>query len=111
MSKAKRWFQWRLSTWFVLVAILAWALIHKPYVIPAAPLPPDPMFLAKGVNSGATLSGRLNVDRKLNPALMEPCIALLAFIAWKVAWRVLERSREKPAVRKTMPAQPPMVSD
>jgi len=29
----RRWLQFRLSTWFALVAILAWALACQPYVV------------------------------------------------------------------------------
>src|SRR5689334_21924047 len=89
----RRWFQWRLSTWFVLVAIIGWAMIQTPYLVPPFPRLTSWMILGRGLNSDAVLIGHLIPDRKINPDLLGPCVALLAFLTWKAFWLVREHAR------------------
>src|SRR5262245_40437287 len=51
----RRWFQFKLSTWFVLIAILAWAMMLRPYygrtvvsvsTQPTTPSAGDELFLS-----------------------------------------------------------------
>jgi len=70
----RRWFQFKVSTWFVLVGILCWALACRPWWF-------------EFVTEQTFIS--------LNIALAYPTLALLAFIAWKVAWLVVERRSQR----------------
>lgn len=97
----RRWFQFRLSTWLVLVAILAWALMIGPtrvvlydYVEP----PPDGLEFDIAPEQLA-LGGDQNhlAVKELNTNLMLPALALVAFMAWKAAWRVAETWRRRKA--------------
>ena len=78
----RRWFQFRLSTWFVLMAILAWAMIEWPWVR----LYP----LSSGKNQIAYAFGEAFVQKWnlhaviINPWLTPQAITLAAFAGWKL---------------------------
>jgi hypothetical protein len=81
-------FQFRLSTWFVLVAILAWAMTHWPWVVT------DRYYASQTFVE--SLSGPQEIERhSLNAALIWPALALPAFVTWKAAWSVAERRRRR----------------
>jgi hypothetical protein len=65
----RRWFQFRLSTWFVLVAIVAELMVSWPWVI---------------VISGNEIVGEKWVSP--NSRLRLPISTVLLFLAWKAAW-------------------------
>lgn len=73
----RRWFQFRLTTWFVLVAILAWAMTEWPWVVTAQTIAEE--------------------QRTLNQALKPPALALAAFVGWKTAWMIAGRRDNPPA--------------
>ncbi|MBX9789949.1 MAG: hypothetical protein K2Y37_13610 [Pirellulales bacterium] len=74
----RRWLQFRLSTWFVLVAILGWAMASRPWLIEVQHVPPfEPWYLP-------------------NPFLALPALTLAAFLAWNAAWALFGRFK-KPA--------------
>jgi len=105
----RRWFQFRLSTWFVLVAILAYAMTCRPWW--------STRDLLMGIEShrlqplGWTYEGSEPFDGKVlmfwslpknrpNPELVRPALALAAFLAWKAAWAVVQRRRRQTAATR-----------
>lgn len=84
----RRWFQFQLSTWFVLVGLLAWAMLEWPWVVTLvnnrvqnttdewSSFPADPSELP---------------EPALNPDLRYPALALAAFVGWKAAGVVARR--------------------
>lgn len=68
----RRWFQWKLSTWFVLVAILCWAFAISPRQIVFTDTVPFP--------GGKT---SVNTLTYMNPHYFGPVAALSAFMCWK----------------------------
>ncbi len=93
----RRWFQFKLSTWFVLVGITAWVMMLKPF------------FSSESLTAGQ-LTGRnglyVNIGMeswenapyllfRIGPApeLAGPVIALLAFVGWKAAWAIRRGER------------------
>jgi len=109
----RRWFQFRLSTWFVLVGVLCWALACWPWIVERQvtlkvyggndhwtldELSPNRFFgFIRYIESNATKAALIERQTIPNPALIYPSLALLAFIAWKVAWLVVERRRTRAA--------------
>jgi len=87
----RRWFQFRLSTWFVLVGILCWALAYSPWVVKE--------FVRASASetfaSTKVYPHGLILRRNANPNLAYPALALLAFLAWKGVWLVVERRRAR----------------
>jgi hypothetical protein len=103
----RRWFQFRLSTWFVLVAILAWAMTYQPWIVTETiqgrssyiQLPSSSKSTADFESAYYQWLGRTKpiggplwlltyrVDY-LNPRVLGPIAALVAFLAWKAAWAV-----------------------
>lgn len=77
----RRWLQFRLSTWFVLVAILVWAIV-------------DPIY-TKRVEMGTHPFTGNHVEVIRQRINFRPILGLLAFLAWKAFWAVVERRREK----------------
>ena len=100
LSPSRRWFQFRLSTWFVLVAILGWAFAVRPVVvfdyhtaILGDPVDHRPRFWI-GINWG--MGARYDfktLEFGPIPDLLWPVLALAAFLAWKAACAVVERRR------------------
>lgn len=119
----RRWYQFRPSTWFVLVGILAWAMalrpFYKSYDVFEAMVGPE--LLAQKLSSRPP--DHLSVDewkQKLKRApkfsvdldnsdvrvwywrarltlrrLLFPARALVAFVGWKAARLVVERRRNR----------------
>ncbi|MGE0536604.1 MAG: hypothetical protein AB7O68_16660 [Pirellulales bacterium] len=87
-EKAKRpWLRFRLSTVLILTAIVAWGMATRPYLVlgPGAHIiwnPPDTMAERESIWHRW---GTPYANRKLNPALRWPALALAAFLAWKGA--------------------------
>lgn len=77
----RSFFQFRLSTWLVLVGILAWMMACQPYWVPG--------YRGKGIPPDAWL---------LNPQFKWPALALVAFMGWKTFWLVRERRRERSTI-------------
>jgi hypothetical protein len=92
-----RWYQFRLGTWFVLTAILAWAMTEWPWV-----RFPEPVSLP-----ALKYVGRKEIlitpwkppyrERIVNPGLLYPALALAAFVGWKAAWAIAQRRKNLPA--------------
>lgn len=123
----RRWFQFRLSTWFVLIAIVAWAMALRPwgeYVVRAMPTRPGrtDVFSAHisrnvpqerlGLSSAGSDSNWVTDFRVYtgNPRQMRrflavfgpaeivwPVLSLAVLAAWKLAWRMVDRRRERAA--------------
>lgn len=106
---SRRWFQFRLSTWFVLVAILAWAMGLRPrgyvqvYDNPKVllhrgwwPGPEHPDYFQLVLQSAQAHSFRgIAIGFGPNPAIVYPFLALAAFVGWKGAWAIVERRRQR----------------
>ena len=112
----RRWFRFRLSTWFVLVAILAWAmtcwpiLVRERRVVSAAEwnaatgkmseenlereVKYHELLAARRQNHAVTFH-HFFVETRLNARLLYPAFALAAFLAWKAAWVMVERQRRR----------------
>ena len=84
---ARRCFQWRLSTWFVRVAILGWAFAISPRQIVVT----DALQLSNGKQLVST-------TKYLNPHYFAPVFALTGFACWKEASN--QRGFGKPASRR-----------
>ena len=115
-AKPRRWFQFRLTTWLVLVAILAWTMFLGPYcliVFRHGPHGHDDFMLQFGepeqraggwALSGRSARGHSSTDRELtvafgpNPELEYPALALAAFSIGKAAWLIAKRTRAKSLV-------------
>ena len=104
---SRRWFQFRLSSWFVLVAILAWAMLRWPdmdwdeYWI-LLPIPntagPQPEEYRKAfVFEVLELRCYCWTYSWPNPVAKWPALALAAFVGWKAAALVLNRRRSTSA--------------
>jgi hypothetical protein len=89
----RRWFQFKLSTWFVLVAILCWALACWPWVTYR-----EIVVRGQQAATGAIVFGGI-VQRhySLEPAFVWSTLALLAFLTWKTVWLMVERRRARAA--------------
>ncbi|MGE0536598.1 MAG: hypothetical protein AB7O68_16630 [Pirellulales bacterium] len=103
----RRWLQFRLSTWFVLVAILGWACASPLYVIDhmqvstmvftPVPLPTglEPLEI-KSIKDYPDVppGGMAQYDvsfRRFNRLGIAPYLVLAAFLAWKAAWAIRSR--------------------
>lgn len=98
----RHWLQFRLSTWFVLIGILAWGVTARPWIVPTVAFSgyrrkhevyPD-------LRAGSQFVAVVTETYTLNPALLGPTLALAAFVGWKAAWaigrRVKARKDEQP---------------
>lgn len=106
-SPWRRWFQFRLSTWFVLVAILAWAMTCRPYYgwtitrrsgtpIEITGIVEEQLAVhrIKVTKLGRDAAGRnafIEYREQINRQLAWPALALLSFLAWKAAWGIAPR--------------------
>ncbi len=84
----RRWFQFRLSTWFVLVAILAWAMYLWPWTVKVR------TDYHKVLPDGIHDIGYFEVPAP-DPRLLYPTFALVAFVGWKVGRALFTRWRDK----------------
>ena len=93
----RRWFQFRLSTWFVLVGILAWAMMCRPWTLPARIVEgSDVQGLTVEVRPGDfEMAGQFRMEVPMNPALRYPALALAALVGWRAAWAIVERRRKR----------------
>ncbi|MGE0536591.1 MAG: hypothetical protein AB7O68_16595 [Pirellulales bacterium] len=86
-------FQFRINTMFVLVAIVAWGMSCWPFFLREPQLwPPGPIQHGEYVyaSGGTNLRSQIMVHR-FNPMALGPVAALVAFVAWKAAWKLIER--------------------
>jgi hypothetical protein len=94
------WFQFRLSTWFVLVAILGWAMATRPYVeyqsvaSGGVELPPREESWSLAVE---TWNHEFSVESGPK-SVAWPALALAGFLARKASWAVVERRRRESGV-------------
>ena len=101
----RRWFQWKLSTWFVLVAGVAWTLAMRPYLGYQGRNPPTMNMLIgdiEGRHSVLVLAITGPGQDRLYaviigpfPWLFIPALALAAFVGWKAAWTIWRRSYDR----------------
>lgn len=94
----KRWFQFRLSTWLVLIAIMAWAMALRPraylicsttwtlYATFGTRLDDDATwtFQFSGNSSGENTFFAVGLEISPFPSILYPALALVAFTAWKL---------------------------
>jgi hypothetical protein len=76
----RRWFQFKLTTWFVLAGILAWAFACWPWWS---------VQVRRGYMTGLPINQSRVMEQTIttpNPALIYPALALLAFLTWKAVW-------------------------
>jgi hypothetical protein len=100
ITSRHRWFQFRLSTWFVLVAILGWAMACRPLIVSTFEVADT-----KPVGRVGAIPLVVNLHQtmwtvhhdELNPGLKWPILALAAFVAWKAGWAVQHRRRKSTA--------------
>ena len=111
----RRWFRFKLSTVLILTAIAAWAMACRPdpglvyydtasgreFVAGHFPndFGDDGYWTFSIVSSKSTAVRHLQVFLGPNPELAYPTLALVAFLAWKAAWAVVERRRRTSATR------------
>ena len=110
---SRRWFQFRLSTWFVLVAILGWAMATRPYYgwfvsrqsgtvvqVRAIATEQTGRFSFKSTTRGYDAAGAdawLESRQQFNPRLKWPALALATFLAWKAVWAAIACRRARRA--------------
>jgi hypothetical protein len=102
----RRWFQFGFATWFVLVAILAWGLAQRPYIVAVEHYAgsyvsdgEETVFKPPEHEQTPTLFGvtfYLDPDgdgwqnqHGVNPRLLWPLLALAGFVAWQASSRAL----------------------
>ena len=86
----RRWLQFQLSTWFVLVTILAWALSIWPWFVTS-----HTSHVVYKTNGDPDY---LSIDEDLllpSPAYIYPALALAAFVGWKAALAIGRRVAER----------------
>ncbi len=89
----RRWYQFRLTTWFVLVAILGWAMTYWPWVVIHREVKIRPLIeeeIGSGSHSGTFTYTDLDIEIP-NRAILWPALALATFVGWKAAWAVGQR--------------------
>jgi len=113
----RRWYQFRLSTVLVLVAISAWAMAYWPwgksalrsfdYYQPYEPGIEGRIYVRQGLGLSLGLwrspphtSYRLECEH-IPGQLMWPASALIAFLTWKWTWPRVVRWRERRRERAT----------
>jgi len=79
----RRWYQFRLSTILVLVAIAAWAMSIQ-FFIPTG----RRVYLSEGH------PGLVWEETSLNPLLAMPAFAFCALLIWKAALSIIGRRRQ-----------------
>lgn len=95
----RRWFQFRLGTWFILIGIVAWVMAtpweiwvdSRTLGLFAIPTRND-FFEVESSTSGGPPAGAILI-LVLNPALFWPAMAAVSFACWKLVWRIVERRR------------------
>jgi hypothetical protein len=96
----RRWYQFKLSTWFVLVAIMAWAVALRPVYLfesggGAAPFAPrHTKLLLIHVYYGSS-GGHFCQVAFYVPRLLWILVPLVAFVGWKAAWAAGRRVARK----------------
>lgn len=98
----RRWYQFKLSTWFVLAGITAWVMALKPF-FSSESLTAGQLTDRNGLYVNIGMENLENVPYLLfrigpAPELAGPVIALLAFVGWKSAWLIVERRRKRSEV-------------
>jgi hypothetical protein len=89
----RRWFQFRLSTWFVLVAILGWAMVVRETTHTYEVRAFDAYRLRSKRDLRVSYDSKRDVTtisyRQWRPdAMAWPALALVAFLSWKAAWAI-----------------------
>ncbi len=101
--------RFRLSTWFVLAAILCWAMATRPWIVETQ-VTQNLGALKSSVTAGSSqvlivpiqlTTSRLS--RTINVALVWPALALLTFIAWKAAWAIRRRRTNRAIANGSSP--------
>jgi len=93
----KRWLRFRLSTVLILTAIVAWGMAVGPWTTLYSRVMWGPDMQS---HPGTIIvDGEVRVVKgyEFNPAFGLAALALLAFLAWKVASPVVERRRRRSA--------------
>ncbi len=110
----RRWFQFRLSTWFVLVTFVAWGMACQPWIVREERVvyvshsdfqaAKDPLGLQhertigggiETLDDGSARYHYRSEHHKPNAKLIWPALALAAFLVWKAAWTM--HGRFKPS--------------
>lgn len=108
LPRRSYWPRFKLSTFLVLVAIVAWAMACRPWWLSGEDSrryftpeeyreyrlhenPPDDEF--PGIVTGVPIM--LYLDKPgLNPRLTWPAVALAVFLVWKFAWSIAARRKQ-----------------
>ncbi len=97
----RRWFRFRLSTVLILTAIAAWAMALRVHHIEfkrgwfPPPHAPSSFHIIVHLFAANGTSYTVNWHLGLQRALLGPLAALVAFLAWKAAWALVERRRRQ----------------
>ncbi len=96
----RRRFQFRLSTWFVLVAIVEWPWVIKKQSLMTWPANGQLVVQRAAAytafrESGPDLPNMIIFEKPYSPSanLLYPALALVAFVGWKAAWAIGRRER------------------
>ncbi|MGD9647491.1 MAG: hypothetical protein AB7U73_17385 [Pirellulales bacterium] len=99
------WFRFKLSTVLILTAIAAWAmtmLVRLPVLVLTSPTTADYVEIdhfgdSKGVERMRQQfpGWQPSIERRLviGARMIQPALALVAFLAWKAAWAAIARRR------------------
>jgi hypothetical protein len=99
-SSRRRWFQFRLTTWFVLVGILCWGLACWPWWTTRW----EPNELSKAMTQAFAKVGiehrvrATTSHRTYNPAFLWPIRGLMVFLAYKCVrrwWSAAEQQEQR----------------
>src|SRR4051794_35250581 len=103
---SRRWFQFRLSTWFVLVGLVALSMSLRPYtewsvdsgaVTSSSPAPPGASVIITVRHMAEVEHTWIIIKTTPNPKLAWPTLGLLALLTWKIAGQIVERRRSRRA--------------
>lgn len=89
----RRWFQFRLSTALVLVAILAWEMACWPWLIVTS----NSYFQGETIKETGQVADRFTfyITEGFNLRLYWSALAGFAFVTWRWAWPRIARWRER----------------
>lgn len=112
-SQRRRWFQFRLSTWLVLIAILAWAMANQVWVWPfyqsinhfpaltggTSPEHTRILITTTVVSGGSTVhAGEFDMIVGPTRFIKYALLTLAAFFIGKAGWHVAVRWRRRRAL-------------
>lgn len=97
LTPHRRWYQFRLTTWFMLVAILAWALTLRPWIVTKQ----TPIRYGLPADEEVFRQWERESRPYINPSLLYPALAFTSFVGWKCFWLIVERRRNRSETRQS----------